>query len=308
MTLLWLWWIWMVKHVKLPSLVKLFPTRLCPSGHSMTLAPPIVGNATSSNTSLQRALALKRQETSSISYTKTPQDDYKFTNNSKKGCFSAHRESWVSPGSPRGKVNTSLPGLISSKDLCKSTCTTSGNAQPQKFKRTRSSARDRSSLLRDPRFVNELQYATFNSKSEMVICSKGFTRFSREVNAVWDKRKWRILSDCMSSDNTWMSDKCWQPVTSSFKVCRDVILGRQLPPGDGEDGEAMVLPPKCFSSHPEKSRSKTSGRNKNEIRKGELWNIHQMNLQYFEIIMIHDVSAAKSAKSQKLFIFISKAK
>ena len=160
-----------------------------------------------------------------------------------------------------GKVNTSLPGLISAKDLCKSTCTTSGNAQPQKFKRTRSSAPDRSSLLRDPRFVNELQYATFNSKSEMVICSKGFTRFSREVNAVWDKRKWRIRSDCMSSDKTWISDKCWQPVTSSFKVCRDVILGRQLPE-DGEDGEVMLLPAKCFSSHPEKSRSKTSGRNK----------------------------------------------
>lgn len=191
-----------------------------------------------------------------------------------------------------GKVNTSLPGLISAKDLCKSTCTTSGNAQPQKFKRTRSSAPDRSSLLRDPKFVNELQYATFNSKSEMVICSKGFTRFSREVNAVWDKRKWRIRSDCMSSDNTWISDKCWQPVTSSFKVCRDVILGRQLPEDgeDGEDGEVMLLPPKCFSSHPEKSRSKTSkGRNiPSEMRfrefPGKTFTLK--NLQYPEIMVI----------------------
>lgn len=201
-----------------------------------------------------------------------------------------------------GKVNTSLPGLISAKDLCKSTCTSSGNAQPQKFKRTRSSARDRSSLLRDPRFVNELQYATFNSKSEMVICSKGFTRFSREVNAVWDKRKWRIRSDCMSSDSTWISDKCWQPVTSSFKVCRDVILGRQLPE-DGEFGEVMLLPPKCFSSHPEKSRSKTSGRNKSEMRKGELGkhspNESAISWNHYDIMIINCDSWCISCQIRK---------
>jgi len=83
----------------------------------------------------------------------------------------------------------------------------------------------------------------------------------------------------MSSDNTWISDKCWQPVTSSFKVCRDVILGRQLPEDgeDGEDGEVMQLPPKCFSSHPEKSRSKTSKRetSPSEMSSRENWeNIH----------------------------------
>lgn len=63
MTLLWLWWIWMVKPVKLPSSVKLFPTRLCKNHWFMSFPAVLVGNATSSNTSLLQAVwHLKKQE------------------------------------------------------------------------------------------------------------------------------------------------------------------------------------------------------------------------------------------------------
>ena len=155
----------------------------------------------------------------------------------------------------KGTAQTSLPWLISFKQVAKSISTSLGiESQSQKFKRKRSRLRcDRSWVLSSPKVCRDLHPDMFSSKSVRVRCSNGLTRSSKEASEVhWDKRKWKILIACISSDKTWSEDKLRQLVKSSCKVCRETMFGKQLP--------FEAEPPKCCSSaHPDISICKTSG-------------------------------------------------
>lgn len=91
MTLLWLWWIWMVKPVKLPSLVKLFPTRLCKNHWSMSFPVVLWGMQIVQTLRSSQRFGTKKNmkaESSSISWLPT-QKHLDKTTSLKIGCYSS---------------------------------------------------------------------------------------------------------------------------------------------------------------------------------------------------------------------------